>query len=99
VDANLERPRDVGAHRVSTCSLAFPQQADEAARVAAELVTALTGTTPPTARSRFDLINHLVGLLAGLPKATVTSSAEDCIIAGTLQSKEYTLAWEGIQLR
>ncbi|AGL15143.1 ATP-binding protein [Actinoplanes sp. N902-109] len=75
VEANLERLRDVGDHRVSTCSLAFPSK-PTMLRVAAELVTALTGTPPPTSRSRFHLISHLVGLLAGPPRLVVIDEAQ-----------------------
>jgi hypothetical protein len=53
VEANLERLRDSDAHRVITCSLSFPSK-PTMRRVAAELVGALTGTTPPMSRSRFD---------------------------------------------
>jgi hypothetical protein len=45
-------------------------------RVAAELVTALTGTAPPTSRSRFHLISHLVGLRAGQPRLVVVDEAQ-----------------------
>lgn len=45
-------------------------------RVAAELVGALTGTDPPVSRSRFDLINHLVGLLASTPRLVVIDEAQ-----------------------
>ena len=43
VETNLERLRTAGAHRVVTCSLSFPSK-PTMLRVAAELVTALTGT-------------------------------------------------------
>lgn len=75
VEANLERLRDTGAHRVSTCSLAFPSK-PTMRRVAEELVTALTGTAPPNSRSRFNLINHLVGLLTGPPRLVVIDEAQ-----------------------
>ena len=74
VEANLERLRDT-EHRVSICSLAFPSK-PTMLRVAAELVTALTGTAPPTSRSRFHLINHLVGLLAGPQRLIVVDEAQ-----------------------
>lgn len=74
VQANLERLRDT-AHRVSTCSLAFPSK-PTMRRVAEELVQALTGTLPPNSRSRFNLINHLVGLLAGPPRLVVVDEAQ-----------------------
>jgi len=75
VEANLERLRDTGAHRVITCSLSFPSK-PTMRRVAAELVGALTGTTPPVSRSRFDIINHLVGLLASVPRLIVIDEAQ-----------------------
>jgi DNA transposition AAA+ family ATPase len=75
VEANLERLRDSDAHRVITCSLSFPSK-PTMRRVAAELVGALTGTTPPVSRSRFDLINHLVGLLASAPRLLVIDEAQ-----------------------
>jgi hypothetical protein len=64
VEANLDRRRTSGA-RVVTCSLAFPSK-PTMLRVAAELVTALTGSAPGNSRSRFHLISHLTGLLSGL---------------------------------
>ena len=75
VEANLERLRDAGEHRVVTCSLAFPSK-PTMLRVAAELVTALTGSPAPTSRSRFHLINQLVGLLAGTPRLVVIDEAQ-----------------------
>jgi DNA transposition AAA+ family ATPase len=75
VQANLERLRDTGTHRVSTCSLSFPSK-PTMLRVAAELVTALTGTPPSSSRNRFYLINHLVGLLAGPPRLVVVDEAQ-----------------------
>jgi DNA transposition AAA+ family ATPase len=74
VEANLERLRD-NAHRVSICSLSFPSK-PTMLRVAAELVTALTGTAPPNSRSRFQLISHLVGLLTGPPRLVVVDEAQ-----------------------
>lgn len=66
VDSCLETLREAEA-RIATCSLAFPSE-PTMLRVAAELTHALTGTAPPNSRSRFQLINNLLGLLAG-PRA------------------------------
>ncbi|GAB1639605.1 AAA family ATPase [Krasilnikovia sp. MM14-A1259] len=75
VDANLERLRDAGEHRVVTCSLAFPSK-PTMLRVAAELVRALTGSPVPNARNRFNLINQLIGLLSGTPRLVVVDEAQ-----------------------
>lgn len=64
VDDHLERLRAVDSGQpVVTCSLAFPSK-PTMLRVASELVTALTGSEPARSRNRFQLISHLVGLLA-----------------------------------
>lgn len=82
VEAALERLRAGGEHRVVTCSLSFPSK-PTMLRVAAELVTALTGDTVPASRNRFYLIAHLVGLLSGPRRLIVVDEAQrlngDCI--------------------
>lgn len=75
MQAHLERLRAAGDSRVVTCSLAFPSK-PTMLRVAAELVRALTGTAPAASRSRFHLINHLIGLLAGAPRLVVVDEAQ-----------------------
>lgn len=75
VEANLERLRDDGTPPVVTCSLAFPSK-PTMLRVATDLVWALTGAAPRNARNRFQLINQLVGLLAGPPRLVVVDEAQ-----------------------
>ncbi|GAA4609704.1 DNA transposition AAA+ family ATPase [Actinoplanes octamycinicus] len=76
VTDNLERLRAAGGgHQVVTCSLAFPSK-PTMLRVAAELVHALTGSEPAASRSRFRLINHLIGLLASTPRLIVIDEAQ-----------------------
>ena len=75
VTDNLEKLRADAGHPVVTCSLSFPSK-PTMLRVAAELVTALTGTQPSTSRNRFYLINHLIGLLAATPRLVVIDEAQ-----------------------
>jgi DNA transposition AAA+ family ATPase len=75
VETNLERLRTAGEHRVVTCSLSFPSK-PTMLRVAAELVTALTGAPLASSRNRFALINHLVGLLGGPQRFIVIDEAQ-----------------------
>jgi type II secretory pathway predicted ATPase ExeA len=74
VDANLERLRDTRSPRVTVCSLAFPSK-PTMRRVAADLVTAVSGTSPADSRSRFDLMNYLIGMLA-IPQLIVIDEAQ-----------------------
>lgn len=87
VAAALERLRSTeafaaGQRAMACCSLSFPSK-PTMLRVASELVCALTGAAPPRSRSRFDLISHLVGLLAAPPRLIVVDEAqrlnEECI--------------------
>jgi DNA transposition AAA+ family ATPase len=75
VDAALERRRGRDAQAVVTCSLAFPSK-PTMLQVATELVTALTGSRPGRSRNRFDLISHLVGLLAAPARLVVVDEAQ-----------------------
>lgn len=74
VDFHLERLRERDA-KIAACSLAFPSE-PTMLRVAAELVRALTGSAPPNSRSRFQLINTLIGLLAGPRRLVVVDEAQ-----------------------
>lgn len=74
VDYHLERLRERD-QKIAACSLAFPSE-PTMLRVAAELVRALTGTAPPNSRSRFQLINTLIGLLAGPRRLVVIDEAQ-----------------------
>lgn len=75
VNFHLEALRDVGDERVVTCSLAFPSE-PTMLRVAMELTRAITGVAPPNTRSRFQLINTLIGLLAGPRRLVVIDEAQ-----------------------
>lgn len=75
VDASLERLRAATGPRVAVCSLAFAAK-PTMRRVATELVTAVTGVLPPISRNRFELVSHLVGLLASPPRLIVIDEAQ-----------------------
>lgn len=75
VDAALERLRAQTEHAVVSCSLAFPSK-PTMLQVATDLVTALSGARPARARNRFQLISHLVGLLAAPARLIVVDEAQ-----------------------
>lgn len=75
VDAYIEQSGEHADHQVVTCALAFPSK-PTMLRVATELTRALTGTAPPTVRSRFQLISNLLGLLAAPKRLVVIDEAQ-----------------------
>lgn len=83
MQAGIETQRRIaGEDRISAYTLAFPSR-PSMLRVAADLIAALTGATPPTSRNRFQLVNQLIGLLSGTMKLIVVDEAQrlnsDCI--------------------